>query len=159
MNDAENPYQIRWAGVSDWTPAMNMIWKTFMKFEGNVYSKEGIENFLDFITDKDLFHSFVQGEYLMKVALDGDKIIGAASVRNGNFLSLLFVDENYHMQGVGKALMEEFFRFLKDEKEEQVIIVKSAPYAVKFYEKLGFQSTGPEEHYAGIRVTPMKKVL
>ena len=159
MNDAENPYQIRWAGVSDWTPAMNMIWKTFMKFEGNVYSKEGIENFLDFITDKDLFHSFVQGKYLMKVALDGDKIIGAASVRSGNFLSLLFVDENYHKQGVGRALMEEVFQFLKEEAGEKEIIVKSAPYAVRFYEKLGFQATGQEEHYAGIQVTPMKKVL
>lgn len=159
MNDAENPYQIRWAGVSDWTPAMNMIWKTFMKFEGNVYSKEGIENFLDFITDKDLFHSFVQGKYLMKVALDGDKIIGAASVRSGNFLSLLFVDESYHKQGVGRALMEEVFQFLKEEAGEKEIIVKSAPYAVRFYEKLGFQATGQEEHYAGIQVTPMKKVL
>lgn len=159
MNNEDNPYQIRWAGVADWTPAMNMIWKTFMKFEGNVYSKEGIENFLDFITDKDLFHAFVQGKYLMKVALDGDKIIGAASVRNRNHLSLLFVDENYHRQGVGKALMEEFFDFLKQESEEQVMTVKSAPYAVCFYEKLGFQPTGPEEHYSGILVTPMRKVL
>ena len=70
MSNEENLYQIRWAEVEDWTPAMNMIWKTFLKFEGNEYTPEGIRNFLDFITDEELFHSFLQGKYLMLVAVD-----------------------------------------------------------------------------------------
>ena len=159
MNNDENPYQIRWAGVEDWTPAMNMIWKTFLKFEGSDYSPEGIRNFLDFITDEDLFHSFIQGRYLMMVATEGEQIIGAASVRDGNHLSLLFVDERYHRQGVGKRLMDCFCEFLKKEAGEQIMTLKAAPCAVGFYEKLGFKATGPEERYSGIRVTPMAKNL
>ncbi len=151
--------QIRWAGVEDWTPAMNMIWKTFLKFEGDVYSPEGVRNFLDFITDEDLFHSFVQGKYLLMVAVDKEQIVGAASVRDGNHLSLLFVDERYHKQGVARRLMNCFCNFLKNEAGEQCMTLKSSPYAVGFYERIGFKATGPEEHYAGIRVTPMEKVL
>ena len=155
----EIPYRVRWAAPGDWTPAMNMIWKTFLKFEGNVYSQEGIRNFLDFITDKNLFDSFMAGEYLMMVAVEEDKIIGAASVRDGNHLSLLFVDEKYHLQGVGRRLMELFFQYLKNTAGQQFMTVKATPYAVEFYRKIGFYETGPEEHYAGIRVTPMEKYL
>ena len=153
------PYQIRWAGVNDWTPAMNMIWKTFLKYEGDIYSPEGIRNFLDFITDEDLFHSFVEGRYLMMVAVDNEQIIGAASVRDGNHLSLLFVDERYHRKGVGRTLMTCFGKFLKEEAGEVFMTLKAAPGAVGFYERIGFRATGPEEQYSGIRVTPMEKIL
>lgn len=159
MYQEENPYQIRWAGSQDWTPAMNMIWKTFLKFEGDVYSPEGVRNFLDFITDENLFHSFLQGKYLLMVAVDEDQIIGAASVRDGHHLSLLFVDERYHKQGVGRRLIDCFCNFLKHEAGEGCMTLKSSPYAVGFYERIGFKATGPEERYAGIRVTPMVKVL
>lgn len=159
MYREENPYQIRWAGPQDWTPAMNMIWKTFMKFEGPVYTAEGIRNFLDFITDEELFRSFLEGKYLMMVAMDEDRIIGAASVRDGNHLSLLFVDESYHRQGVGRKLMSRLCEFLKNEAGEEDITLKAAPYAVMFYRKIGFWATGPEEHYSGIKVTPMRKRL
>jgi ribosomal protein S18 acetylase RimI-like enzyme len=159
MYQEELPYQIRWAEAEDWTPAMNMIWKTFMKFEGPEYTSEGIRNFLDFITDEDLFHSFLQGKYLMLVAVDGDRIIGAASVRDGNHLSLLFVDESYHRQGVGRSLMRCLCEFLKKEAGQEDITLKAAPYAVAFYRKIGFWATGPEEHYSGIKVTPMRKRL
>lgn len=159
MNNATIPYEVRWAGVEQWTPAMDMIWKTFLKFEGQVYSPEGIQNFLDFITDEDLVKDFLLGKYLMLIALDGEKVIGAATVRDRNHLSLLFVDERYHHKGVGRALMDTLCTYLKNEKGENSMTLKSAPYAVGFYERIGFLPTGPEEHYSGIRVTPMEKVF
>ena len=159
MYQEEFPYQIRWAAAEDWTPAMNMIWKTFMKFEAPVYTREGIRNFLDFITDEGLFASFLEGKYLMIVALDGNRIVGAASLRDGSHLSLLFVDEQYHYRGIGRRLMNCLCNFLKTEAGEEAMTLKSAPYAVKFYERIGFRATGLEESYSGIRVTPMRKVL
>lgn len=159
MDKAAIPYEVRWARPEEWVPAMNMIWKTFLKFEGDVYAPEGIRNFLDFITDDELLNSFLQGEYLMMVALDGRKVIGAASVRDNNHLSLLFVDEAYHHRGVGRTLMENMCEYLKNEQGESYMSLKASPYAVGFYERLGFRATGPEEHYSGIQVTPMEKFL
>lgn len=90
MSDtAAGTYEIRWAADKDWIPAMHMIWKTFLKFEAVDYTEEGIRNFYDFITDEHLYKSFLQGRYQMMVALDGERVIGAASVRNYNHLSLL----------------------------------------------------------------------
>ena len=159
MDKSAIPYEVRWARAEEWTPAMNMIWKTFLKFEGDVYSPEGIRNFLDFITDEDLFAAFLHGDYQMMVALDKGQIIGAASVRDGNHLSLLFVDEHYHRQGVGSKLINRLCEYLKTEEGESYMSLNAAPYAVVFYEKMGFQATGPEKHFSGIQVTPMEKVF
>ncbi len=150
------PFLIRWADQADWEEMMKMVWETFLKFEGNDYTEEGIKSFRDFITDKGLYESFLRGKYHVMVALDGHRIIGMASVRNYNHLSLLFVDEAYHRKNVGSMLIKEMSAYLKSEGE-RYISVKAAPYAVQFYKKLGFRAVRPEEEYDGIRVTLMEK--
>lgn len=150
-------FEIRWAKPEEWEPAVKMIWKTFLRFEAKDYTEEGIRNFLDFITDRQLYHSFLRGNYQMLVALADEEIVGAASVRNRNHLSLLFVDEAYHHRGIGKALIERFCIYLKNEAGENIITVKAAPYAVGFYHRIGFRDVSPEEEVGGIRVTSMEK--
>lgn len=152
-------YEIRWAKPEEWIPAMDMIWRTFMKFEGNVYTKEGIQNFYDFITDTTLYHSFLKGEYQMMVAVSGGRVVGAGSIRNRNHLSLLFVEEEYHYNGIGAALMQRLCDYLQTEEGERYMSLQAAPYAVDFYRKLGFSQVAPEEAFSGIRVTPMEKVF
>ncbi len=149
--------EIRWAERKDWKPAMTMIWRTFLKFEGQDYTEEGIQNFFEFITDDTIYRSFLLGTYQMLVALDGGKIIGAASIRNRTHLSLLFVDEDYHRQGVGSSLMNQLCQYLKEEEGENYLSLKAAPVAVEFYKKLGFAFVSPEEELSGIRVTSMEK--
>lgn len=153
----QSDYPIRWAKAEEWEPAMKMIWRTFLKFEASDYSDEGIRNFLDFITDEKLFHAFLRGDYQMMVALDQGKIVGAASVRNRNHLSLLFVDEAYHKKGIGRRLLDRFCTYLEQELGENYMSVKAAPYAVGFYLKTGFKAVSPEEEIGGIRVTSMER--
>lgn len=159
MNEAVIPYEVRWARVEEWAPAIKMIWKTFLKFEGEDYSEEGIRNFFEFISDDNLYAAFLRGDYQMMVALDDNQVIGAATIRNGNHLSLLFVEENYHHRGVGRALMQQLFEYLKTEAGERYMSLMAAPYAVDFYRKLGFRIVNPEKEISGIRVTGMEKVL
>lgn len=156
-NQNECSCEIRWARADEWEAAMKMVWKTFLKFEAGDYTEEGIRNFLDFITDDKLYHSFLRGTYQMIVAVVRDKIIGVASVRNRNHLSLLFVDEAYHRQGVGRRLMDVFCRYLKEEEGERYMSLAAAPYALEFYRKIGFSAVGPEREVGGIRVTSMEK--
>ena len=159
MSETVISYEVRWAKTEEWAPAMKMIWKTFLKFEGEDYSPEGIQNFFDFISDDNLYRAFLRGDYQMMVALDENRVIGAASIRNYNHLSLLFVDEEYHYRGVGRALMKKMFEYLKTEAGERYMSLTSSPYAVDFYHKLGFRTVKPEEEISGIRVTGMEKIL
>lgn len=159
MSEIVIPCEIRWAKPEEWAPAMKMIWKTFLKYEGKEYSEEGIRNFFEFITDDDLYVSFLKGDYQMMVALEEERVIGAASVRNYNHLSLLFVDEEYHHRGVGSRLMMRMCDYLKREAGEKYVSLYAAPCAVNFYRKLGFRIVRPEGEYSGVRVISMEKVL
>ncbi len=155
----EVPYLVRWAQPEEWMPAMNMIWKTFLKYEGRDYTEEGIRKFFEFITDDDLYQAFLTGRYQMMVALDQGRVIGAGSLRNHNHLSLLFVDEEYHHRGVGSNLLNRLCEYLWSEEGEYLMSLQAAPYAVNFYRKLGFRVVKPEQEISGIRVTAMEKRL
>lgn len=152
-------FEIRWAHENEWYPAMQMIWKTFLKYEGKDYTPEGIKSFFDFITDSELYSAFLKGEYQMMVALADGRVIGAGSIRSRNQLSLLFVDEDYHHMGVGSAILEKLCDYLRTEAGERFMFLQAAPYAVNFYRKQGFRQLKPEAEYSGIRVTAMEKVF
>ena len=149
-------YEVREAMPDEWEDAMALAWRTFQKFEAHEYSQEGVKNFLDFISDNALRKMFLIHEYYLWVALDGNRIIGLISLRSRKHISLLFVDEKYHKQGVGRDLMEQAWQFLRD-KNVPFCTVNSSPYAVEFYHKLGFVDTGEERVEAGMRITPMRK--
>lgn len=151
------PYEIRWARKSEWSQAMKMIWRTYLIYDSEDYTKEGDKNFFSFITDADLHAAFLRGEYLLMVALDGERIIGAGSLRGRNRLSLLFVEDGYHRQGVGSAILGQLCNYLQREAGEKYISVMAAPGAVEFYKKEGFRVVRPEAEIAGIRVTTMEK--
>ncbi|MGN0429690.1 MAG: GNAT family N-acetyltransferase [Acetatifactor sp.] len=159
MGELQDTVILRWAREEDWPATMKMIWKTFLKFEGKEYTGEGIRSFFDFITDDRLFQMFRKGTYQVMIAENCGQIVGAASLRGKNLLSLLFVKEEYHRRGIGSSLIHALCEYLQNEMGEHSMTVQSSPYAVNFYRKLGFVPTGEEEDYSGIRVTPMEMIF
>ena len=155
----ETSYQIRSAYRDEWDDAMALAWKTFLRFEADVYSPEGVRNFEEFITDTTLHRMFVMGVYQMFVALDQDKIVDMITLRNSTHISLLFVDEKYHRRGIGRALMKHLTNYLLSEVGADHVTVNASPYGVGFYHKLGFKDLRPEEVKDGIIYTPMKFIL
>ena len=85
--------------------------------------------------------------------------MGMITLRNGSHISLLFVDAQYHRQGIGRALIEHLREYLLSEAGVSRITVNAAPYGVAFYHKLGFHDLRPEEEKDGIRYTPMEFIL
>lgn len=142
----------------EWENAMGLAWKTFLRFEGTDYTQEGIDNFQDFITDQTLRRMFLQGEYILYGAFYRNQIVGIISLRNKQHISLLFVDEEYHMMGIGRKLIYEMKK-LEKELGGCRLTVNSSPYAVGFYHKIGFVDTNIEQTKDGIRYTPMSWIF
>ena len=155
----ENEIIIRKAQMSDWEETMTMTWKTFMKFEAADYGEEGIKSFRNFISDSMLRRMFLLGTYHMYVATCNEKIVGMVTLRDENHISLLFVDEAYHRQGIGRRLIDIIGAFSKEEYGRMNITVNAAPYGVKFYQKVGFCTMGPMVMNDGIKYTPMMKEI
>lgn len=152
-------FQIRKAVKADWEDAMELAFRVFLKYEAMEYEPEGIRNFAEFVTDESLRKMFLAGRYLLFVAIENEKIIGMISLRNGNHISLLFVDEGYHRKGVGKALVKYLQEYLLQNTEYDKMTVFSSPYGIPFYHRIGFRDTGEETKREGIIYTPMEFFL
>ena len=159
MKKQEDNFNFRMAVESDWEPAMKLAWETFLIFEAQEYSEEGIESFRDFISDQWLKNLFLRGSYQMITAWKEEKLVGFISVRNKCHISLLFVDKRYHRKGIGRNLIEKLGEYLITEVGIDYMTVDSAPYATEFYHKLGFWDLAPRQEKQGIIYTSMKKNL
>lgn len=159
LKDGTN-YNIIPCPLDRWDDATELAFKVFMKYEAREYGQNGIDSFAQFLTSSSLEKLFKAGRYLVYTAMINEKIIGVASLRSGNFLSLLFVDEEYHRQGVARELIKVIQDYLLKETDYQTLTVKASPYAVPFYKAMGFAATDKEMVAEdGIIYTPMEMYI
>lgn len=145
---------VRFINPSEWNESMSLCWKTFLEFEADEYSPEGVKNFFDFITSTQIEEMYLNGNYKAVAAFEGKKIVGFLGFRNINHISLLFVDKEYHHKGIATMLIEFLVDYLAGIGKTSTTVY-SSPYAVGFYHKLGFVDTDNEKTEDGIRYTPM----
>jgi len=152
---SEEETRIRPLYSNEWDIAMQLAWDTFLKFEAPDYSMEGVENFKNFVRDPLLKKMFLKGDYQVIAAFREKDMVGMLGVRNKSHISLLFVDADYHRQGIARGLLEYFFAYAKSEMGINRITVNAAPYATGFYHKMAFWDISNERIVDGIRYTPM----
>ena len=138
---------------------MALAWRTFLRFEAQDYPSEGVRNFERFVSDETIYRMFIIGSYHLFVAYAGTALVGTSTLRDASHISLLFVDEKYHRQGIGRALVRHVNDFLVSGSRASRVTVNSSPYGVEFYHKLGFRDVRPQEQKDGIIYTPMEFVL
>ncbi|MBL4931709.1 GNAT family N-acetyltransferase [Clostridium paridis] len=147
-------YEVRELKLIELKDATELIKKVFMKFEAPDFPEEGVETFIKFIESDSLKDEFQEGALRFFGCFDDNKIIGVIGTRKVNHICLLFVDREYHKQGIGKKLFEK----VKESIQEIKITVNSSPYAVGFYHSLGFKDKDVEQLVDGIRFTPMEYI-
>ena len=150
---------IRPARADEWDEAMELAFRVFLKYESRDYGREGTEAFAEFVTDPMLKRAFETGHYQVFLALIGDELVGIAGIRNGNHISLLFVDGAHHRQGIGTRLIDRTEAYLKQNTQFSKMTVNSAPYAKEFYHKKGFTDCGELTYKDGIQYIPMERVF
>lgn len=148
--------EIREIKAKEYAPAMKLVWQTFLQFEAETYTREGVKSFQEFIEDPLLQQMFLEGKYIIHGAFVEDEIVGVAGLRNFNHISLLFVKKQYHRMGIATGLLDSMIAFAKKAYREHSFTVNAAPYAVGFYHKYGFYDTGREREQDGVIYTPMR---
>ena len=153
-------YEIRPINRREWEDALQLAWDTFLIFEAPEYGRDGVERFRKFIRDSLLRRMFIMGEYHVYGAFvrNTGEIIGVLGARGYTHISILFVQAEYHLQGIGRAML---FQFVNDARKKRTrrITVHSSPFAVEFYHKQGFVDLDREIVADGIRYTPMELEL
>ena len=143
----EEPFTVRRLPPELLPAACDLVWQVFCRFEAPEYSQEGIAEFQRTLENMDaLRHMPFYG------AFHGGELVGVLAMRKPQHISLFFVKEVWHRQGVGRLLFDAMRRDYAD----QVFTVNSSPYAVKVYRHLGFVPMNTEQLTNGIRYTPMR---
>src|SRR3989344_100268 len=146
---------------SDILGVVSLIKETFYKYNKKEATKTGIKNYLTYYSiNKDNLEkvkiSFLKTPIFF-VSLDNKKIVGMIRGTK-SYMVNLFVNGNYHNQGIGRELVNKF----ENEAKKQVyseIKIRASLFAVPFYQKIGYKKTTGIKNYKGIKVYPMKKLI
>ncbi len=139
----------------------NLIYKTYQKFNQNEGDDKSRQAFLRqynpaFRKDSDLLEQF--NKLNINIGAYSDKkLIGIIRGKNNRIINL-FVDGNFHSQGIGKKLVSVFERQAIKEKSK-FIKVRSSLYAVPFYSRLGYKKTTGVRLYRGLKIQSFRKQM
>ena len=136
---------------------LNLVRKVFDEFEAPYYSEEGIASFYKFIDINNMSEQYSNGSLYFYGCFVNDIIVGMIAIKDFIHISLLFVDKQYHKQGIARSLFNNIIQICKEKNPSlKTITVNSSPYAVEFYHKLGFSNVSSEQVVDGIKFTPME---
>lgn len=150
-----NKYSIQQLDTVHLQDALRLVWDVFLEFEAPDYCEEGAREFKSFIAYDSIQENMLNNGYLMWGCYDGQKIVGVLATRLPCHISLLFVDKQYHRQGIARQLFAIMLDFYKSSGCTE-ITVNSSPYAREAYHRLGFVDTDTDQTVNGIRFVPMK---
>ena len=136
---------------------LELVHKVFDEFEAPYYSEEGIASFYKFIDINNMSEQYSNGSLYFYGCFVNDIIVGMIAVKDFVHISLLFVDKQYHRQGIARSLFDHIIQICKEKNPSlKMITVNSSPYAVDVYHKLGFSNVSSEQVVDGIKFTPME---
>jgi GNAT superfamily N-acetyltransferase len=133
----------------------DLVQSQFRKYIAHTYKPQGVEEFLMFTTPDRILERKRAGQIIL-MAECGGSIVGVITIRNGSHISLMFVHDTFHRQGIGSELIRRATKKMKmADPGVCLTTVNASPYAVPFYEQLGFKATGPQRFKKGMLITPM----
>lgn len=146
-------------GQGDEHEISQMVKKVFDKFVAKDYTSEGFRTFLQFINPSTIHSRNFRGSSHTLLCRKEDKIIGVLEIQGWKHILLLFVDEDFHGQGIAKGLLNRALDICREKAIATEVSVNASPYGEPIYRKMGFIPAGPQQLKDGIKYTPMKIAL
>jgi GNAT superfamily N-acetyltransferase len=133
-----------------------LIKKVYDEFVSIDYSEEGNRFFYDWIEPSKISER-QKCQRTILTAMVNSIMVGMIEIRDNNRISLLFVDKEYHGQGIAKKLVKESLKICiqKDAKLNK-FYVHASPFSIPVYKKLGFIETDNMQENNGIKYLPME---
>ena len=130
-----------------------LVTRVFDQFVAPDLPAEGVDEFYRFANPEAL-NARRQGGNQVVIAVADSRIVGMLELQALKHIAMLFVEDRG--KGTGRRLFEHGLQICRDSAPDlREVTVKSSPYAVSVYQKLGFVATGPEQIENGIVYTPM----
>ncbi|MGR4991780.1 GNAT family N-acetyltransferase [Vibrio rotiferianus] len=142
------------AQTDDIIRVADMVSKVTQRHIVEHFTEEGKQRFLARI-GQDVTQAITHSDYVALTAIRDNNIIGFVALKSGNYLTHLFVTTEEQGHGLGKQLLNAILESTQDQPRSYVRL-RSAPNAVSFYHKHGFEPTDDLCEKEGIRYVPMR---
>ena len=155
----EKTFQLKYREIKqeELPETLDLVRKVFDEFEAPYYSEEGVASFYAFIDMDNMSEQYTNGSLYFYGCFVDNILVGMIAVKDFIHISLLFVDKQYHKQGIARNLFDHIIQVCREKNPcLKVITVNSSPYAVEVYHKFGFFDVSSEQVVDGTRFTPMK---
>ncbi len=129
--------KIRKFQEEDAEQASNLIKRALIEVNSRDYSQKVINNLCNLFSPQNLIQMAISHNIL--VAVKDDTVFGTVRLKQ-NAIFTMFVDPDYHHQGIGAKLMEAVESLAKSKGYDEVKLAASLT-AIKFYEKLEYTNT------------------
>ena len=149
----------RKARSEDILPAITLwcrIWDEFVIVQASATEHD----YDEIARNSGLLKKYENGERIMLVAADDEKIVGVIGAEIGacSIKPPLCVDRRYQRQGIAAELLYRMVCVLKIAGCSSVR-VDSSEYALPFYAKAGFVQVGTKQQHEGFVSVPMEYVV
>ena len=147
--------------IDNLKPALDLVNNIFTEFVAVEYSEQGQNTFKTYLENKyeEISADLHTGNKKLWGYYKNNEIIGVIGTRDTSHISLMFVDKNYHRQGIARQLFNHVLFELSKNSEIKQITVNSSPYAKKVYERFGFIKIYEKQEKNGIIFIPMKLLI
>jgi GNAT superfamily N-acetyltransferase len=120
---------------------------------------QGAEGFLATLTRPAIEGLIDNSSYVYLVGFTGDRLAGAAAIRDGTHVHHLFVHPEFQRQGIARALWRALQTSAAQQGSSQVFTVNSSLFAVPVYASFGFVAEAAPQTRNGVLYQPMRLAL
>ncbi|MFC1574154.1 GNAT family N-acetyltransferase [Candidatus Latescibacterota bacterium] len=138
-----------------------LISKTYSRFNRHEGTKQAVREYVESYNPKgkkteDIHKRFSRTPNCF-VAVVGSRVVGMVRGIENRLINL-FVDGNYHRQGIATRLVERFEKTCRKAGFKDIVL-RGSLYATTFYESMSYKKTTGIRNFQGLKVQPMKKIL
>jgi GNAT superfamily N-acetyltransferase len=138
-----------------------LISETYSRFNSREGSRRAVHEYVESYSPngkrtEDLHKRFSRTPNCF-VALSGSCVVGMVRGIENRLINL-FVDGDYHRQGIAALLVHRFESACLTAGFTEIVL-RGSLYATPFYESMGYKKTTGIRNFHGLKVQPMKKKL
>lgn len=133
-----NHFIVRKGQINDLTDLQKLFVDTITIICTSDYDKQQIEAWTSSVENKQRWNEIITKQFIL-VAEDQDKIVGFATLDNGNYFDFLYVHKDHQRQGIAHRLLDDIEAEARRLKQS-VLTSDVSKTAKPFFEKKGFKT-------------------
>lgn len=133
-----NHFIVRKGQINDLTELQKLFVDTITTICTSDYDKQQIEAWTSSVENKQRWDEIITKQFIL-VAQDQDKIVGFATLDNGNYFDFLYVHKDHQRQGIAQRLLDDIEAEAR--RLKQLVLTSDVSKNAKpFFEKKGFKT-------------------